>query len=473
MHKALCTLALCGTAVLSGCSSFWPPISNGSIGDVSGKALVADYRLATVQQNPKDIIQNRRNPIVCAEPSPDVARAFSSALSLSLSKASDQALSAGDSKSRDLNAALQYQTSQAVAQLGKRYATVQILRDILHSQCVQYANGTMSEATWASLQSQFNSLVVTLLAVEMAGEAAPMPITLTSDTGGSGSDKSPDQLFVAAGVAVESSKTAASDFSTKVGKVKAAADAASAPKEVKAASTSLTTVQGNLAKTVDVLQKAWAAVAGNFGKPATDATKSSVDAFKKAIPAKDDKDIAAAATAVAAAASAAASAPGTSDAKSANEDIAKVAGSFQASAEALDAVLAGKALKGTATAEGSKDGKSADASVEKVAAIAAIQKAYLERDPLGPSLLACLTYLDPPGAPASDRKESLEIRTYCQGVFNSRVEQASYYNQLLLSKSLTVEDLARLGVGNPNRLLKMPGANLDFPNLLQDPPKTK
>src|SRR4051794_33552803 len=64
---------------LTGCAVSWRPLRGADIGTVSANAMTADYRLVTLQQNPKDATAGKHMPVLCAEPSPDIARAFSNA----------------------------------------------------------------------------------------------------------------------------------------------------------------------------------------------------------------------------------------------------------------------------------------------------------------------------------------------------------------------------------------------------------
>ena len=122
--------------------------------DVQAKAMTADYRMVMS----KDVTHGDKGKIVCAEPSPDIARAVSEAIA---QNAAVTAHSVGASE------AFHYQTAQTIAQLGKRFATIQLLRDELYNQCLAYANGQLSESAYAMKQSRFDALAVTLLGIEM------------------------------------------------------------------------------------------------------------------------------------------------------------------------------------------------------------------------------------------------------------------------------------------------------------------
>lgn len=435
--------------LLVACTTAYRPLQDANIGTVPAKAMVADYRLATLQANPKDLVDGRHNPILCAEPSPDIARTFTQAISGSLS--ADVAKSSG--ADTNASAAFQYQTAQAIAQLGKRYATVQILRDILHDQCMQYANGTLSESTWALMQSRFNSLVVTLLSIEMVSgdtasttttpKAAPAPASGASstDTGSKKGDAqkgttSPVQQYTKTESAValaqrnyRSLSVTSKQIDVKAKAATAAASSASAPagaaSQAAALSTAGTTVDAATSEFKDAntaLTAAWADIQKKNGVP-DNASKALITTFKGKIPASDDAKVKAA--------TAAASAVATTESKKAVTAIASLSKSLSAAATQFDALSGGAKSDDTTTSgsgddsksgktdDGSSGGKISDAQAN---AIVSIHNKYIGNEDLGPSLLACFTYLDPPGAPRPAGWKADPILTqYCEAAFKARL----------------------------------------------------
>src|SRR5690349_11484027 len=103
----------CLSCALLGCGG---PVKNVKFGTVSGIATTAEYRVVTEREGPNG------KKIVCTEPSPDIALAVSRALETKANASVNDKVQAESD--------LRYQTAQALAQLGKRYATVQLLRDI-------------------------------------------------------------------------------------------------------------------------------------------------------------------------------------------------------------------------------------------------------------------------------------------------------------------------------------------------------
>ena len=106
--------------------------------------------------------------IVCAEPSPDVATivsksfTLSSALEALIRQPNIQADVAGK-----VAAAISITQAQALAQLTNRLAAIQLLRDGLYRACEAYANGALSDLTYAVILSGYGDVMVTLLTGEL------------------------------------------------------------------------------------------------------------------------------------------------------------------------------------------------------------------------------------------------------------------------------------------------------------------
>ena len=125
-------IIIVAAAALDACSSAKLPDAN--LGpDVYAKAMTAEYRMVMS----KDLASPSKGKIVCTEPSPDVATAVSRAI------AENAAVTA---HGQGVSEAFHYQTAQTIAQLGKRFATIQLLRDELYNLCLAYANGQLSDS---------------------------------------------------------------------------------------------------------------------------------------------------------------------------------------------------------------------------------------------------------------------------------------------------------------------------------------
>lgn len=151
-----------------------------------GEALITSADVRTVNwtsaRPDRDMGGVVPNTITCAEPSPDVAKAVSEAFNASAS------LAAQSVQGVDGQAALAMSRAHAesIAQLGERLATVQLLRDGLYRACEAFANGAISEITYAVMVARYDDTVVTLMTSELAAGAFGRSLaTLSGDSGGS------------------------------------------------------------------------------------------------------------------------------------------------------------------------------------------------------------------------------------------------------------------------------------------------
>jgi myosin heavy subunit len=84
-------------------------------------------------------------------------------------------------------AAITSATAESLAQLGERLATIQLLRDGLFRACEAYANGALSDMSYAILLSRYDDTMVTLLSSELAAGAFGRSLAaLSSEAGGTG-----------------------------------------------------------------------------------------------------------------------------------------------------------------------------------------------------------------------------------------------------------------------------------------------
>ena len=150
--------------------------------------LEADKRVLTnidiVNKSvPGQVVPKR---MVCAEPSPDIAKAFTKAIELGieLSKQAGRPEQNGQGNNGSTgnqgnrrSAHFSYNTSERLFQLGERLATVQLLRDMAYRNCEAYANGSINATSYTILNSRLNKTMVTLLSTEMmSGSLEPYPI---------------------------------------------------------------------------------------------------------------------------------------------------------------------------------------------------------------------------------------------------------------------------------------------------------
>jgi len=108
--------------------------------------------------------------IVCAEPSPDVAQAISSAIEAGLKVDLGKAI-ASDTAKKDIGFNFGQSSSASIAQLGERLAVVQLLRDKMYRACEAYANGAIKEAAYTLLLARNDKSMMSLLSNELAAGA--------------------------------------------------------------------------------------------------------------------------------------------------------------------------------------------------------------------------------------------------------------------------------------------------------------
>ena len=168
-------LAVVALTACSGVSDFLSVRSGTALAknDSHGRIFFnqADYRAVYSTLRSKNGVQN---VVVCAEPSPDIAKVYGSsgAFGASASKGG-----VGGSLFASIARA------QAAAQLGERLATIQLVRDILYRACEAYANRALSETSYAVIISRMDDLMVTLMLGEfVAGNYGRKPVTLTLDS---------------------------------------------------------------------------------------------------------------------------------------------------------------------------------------------------------------------------------------------------------------------------------------------------
>ena len=133
----------------------------------SDQALVtsADVRLV-YKTRPESSAGGRITPqnIICSEPSPDVAKAV--AESFNLGGSFGGGIPSG--VSAEAAAAISLARAEGMAQLTQRLATIQLLRDGLYRACEAYANGAISDTTYAVMISRYDDTMVTMLMGELA-----------------------------------------------------------------------------------------------------------------------------------------------------------------------------------------------------------------------------------------------------------------------------------------------------------------
>lgn len=148
-HQAMAIA--CATLGLAACAQTETVSRPAMIGATPALLTTADLRIVTERPHPLD--SNRR--IVCTEPPPDVAKALSTAMSLSASGGAPSGPTASLSGS---NA-----SAEALAELAGRVPGLLALRDMLFRECEAYANGTHGDDGYGLVISRYGEMLVTLI----------------------------------------------------------------------------------------------------------------------------------------------------------------------------------------------------------------------------------------------------------------------------------------------------------------------
>ena len=135
----------------------------------------SDVRIITERPHPIT-----HQPVVCTEPSPDVAKAISTAFALS---------GQGTNGTASGSLAASGSSAEAVAELAGRSTALLGLRDGLFQACQAYANGVIGADIYALIVSRYGQLMTTLfLGQDIAGiqqpsaQATSPPVTATATT---------------------------------------------------------------------------------------------------------------------------------------------------------------------------------------------------------------------------------------------------------------------------------------------------
>ena len=147
-------------AILSGCSAQTVKVDDGS-----AIATDATKRLVVVGKNEK-------GRVICAEPSPDA-----------VASAALQAAAKANIPQANVNAELSSSYARAVASIGLRSASIQILRDLGYRACEGVANGVIKEETYHEIVEHLGTTTLSLIAIEGLTQMHPAPLVVVSPQG--------------------------------------------------------------------------------------------------------------------------------------------------------------------------------------------------------------------------------------------------------------------------------------------------
>ena len=138
------------------------------------------------QPDKQDSLTNR---VVCAEPSPDVAQAFSEAIKIAANLSKPVTGANPERDVQNTSASFAHSLAASIAQLGERLAVIQLFRDRMYRICEAYANGAIDEVAYTLILSRNDKTMTTLLTTEMVAGAYGRPLSnLSSAAGTSGAN---------------------------------------------------------------------------------------------------------------------------------------------------------------------------------------------------------------------------------------------------------------------------------------------
>lgn len=251
-----CAISALGILV-SGCSNYWSGTRVQTKSVDSNQVLVTTADVRGIFR-----VASPGKSITCAEPSPDVAKIATASFSGDLAAS---ASSIGSVVSPEIAMSLAMSRSEALAQLGQRLATIQLLRDGMYRACEAYANGAIDKASYAVMLGRYDDVMITMLLGEFAANSTTRfgPVFLGSNSSATGSSTiAPDPEKVKAlGDELTKAKAAQPNLDSEVTKADAAykADASEANK------TALTTATENSNKNKAAISSLEAQIAAAKG----------------------------------------------------------------------------------------------------------------------------------------------------------------------------------------------------------------
>lgn len=145
---------LASISVLSACSTLTPPKEQPVIEDKIGEAygtlaVTAERRIIIFGRTKADgnnASAQDKNPVVCAEPSPDVAES----LVTSIKALAEASAKKGGTDEAKISAEFTRSLTTAISSVFTRSQGIQFFRDTSYALCQAHINGTIDKPTYAS-----------------------------------------------------------------------------------------------------------------------------------------------------------------------------------------------------------------------------------------------------------------------------------------------------------------------------------
>jgi hypothetical protein len=158
---------LLASSALSACQTAQVKPFNMMIGSTPVLTTPADIRLVMERPRPTDA-----TPVICAEPSPDVA--------VALSQTAKGNFGVQVPNGQQIGAGVGGSSAEALGLLAGRTASIVALRDGLYRACEAYANNVLPSDVYGLIVSQYGDILVTLTLGEAAAGAGSAPPIVVS-----------------------------------------------------------------------------------------------------------------------------------------------------------------------------------------------------------------------------------------------------------------------------------------------------
>jgi|GEM_PF-2587392 len=130
--------------------------------------------------------QGKATKVVCVEPSPDVASALNTALTISAQLTKNVTAPGGASSNLSASGGFGLGMAESVIQLGERLAVIQLLRDKMYRACEAYGNGAITQEAYTLILARMDKTMASLLSAEMAAGAFGRKLASAGGTAAAG-----------------------------------------------------------------------------------------------------------------------------------------------------------------------------------------------------------------------------------------------------------------------------------------------
>lgn len=173
------SVAVLGVA-LAGCGANFGSIFRSYEADGKTTNVLVDAKQRAILSAPADKVEpidksRKRDVFHCAEPSPDALSAITSNFAGSFGGIFGPG--------KEVQGALAQAFSETASELGRRNATIQLLRDGLYRQCEAYMNGLIDQRYYEQIANKYVNAMLVLLATEEITPSAAKAVQIAAQPG--------------------------------------------------------------------------------------------------------------------------------------------------------------------------------------------------------------------------------------------------------------------------------------------------